>query len=153
MVKQLDDINVSAIDHVGLDLWAAAHAWRARLHGEMVARGHAWYGDARGAIAASLDVTGLPQSELAMRMGISKQAVQQLLDQLEGEGIVRRVPDPNDKRGKRIEYTAEGLKAVRDANAIKRKMERELAARVDVPALRALLAEVTAVLGGTEGRR
>jgi DNA-binding MarR family transcriptional regulator len=152
MVKSLDDHSTQPIDHVGLDLWRAASAWRARLHREMVARGHTWYGDARGAVAQSLDVKGLSQSDLVLRMGISKQAVQQVLDGLEAEGIIRREPDPDDRRGKRVVYTAEGLRAVRDANVIKRALERELRARIGsraVDELRRALGEVTQALEKT----
>src|ERR1051325_8377172 len=109
MVKRLDDMRDLLVDHVGLDLWRAAIAWRERLHGEMVARGHAWYGDARSGIAAHLDPAGSWQSERVERMRLSKQAVQQLLDGLESDGVVRRVPDPEDGRGKRVVYTAKGL--------------------------------------------
>jgi DNA-binding MarR family transcriptional regulator len=149
MVKPLDDVNLQPIDHVGLDLWHAASAWRTRLHREMVARGYAWYGDARGAVAQSLDVRGLPQSELVARMGTSKQAVQQLLDGLEAEGVIRRSLDPHDRRGNRVEYTAAGLRAVRDANAIKRRMELELRERLGPQAferMRAALREVSRTL-------
>jgi DNA-binding MarR family transcriptional regulator len=149
MVKALDEMNSQPIDHVGLDLWHAASAWRARLHREMVARGYAWYGDARAAIAQSLDVRGLTQSELVARMGISKQAVQQLLDGLEAEGVIRRSLDPHDRRGKRVEYTSAGLRAVRDANAIKRRMELELRERLGPQAfekMRAALREVSRTL-------
>ncbi len=144
MVKHLDD-SVLLIEHVGVDLWRAAVAWRDRLHGEMVARGHAWYGDARSAVAASLDPDGLPQSELVTRMGLSKQAVQQLVDGLEADGVVRRVPDPRDRRGKRVVYTAKGRAALRDAVEIKRTLERELRDRLGERAfaqLRATLRQV-----------
>lgn len=149
MVKHLDELSHQPIDHVGLDLWHAASAWRVRLHREMVARGHTWYGDARAAVAQSLDVRGLSQSELVARMGISKQAVQQLLDGLEAEGVIRRSLDPDDRRGKRIEYTAAGLRAVRDANAIKLRMELELRKGLGLEAfekMRAALREVSRML-------
>ena len=148
MVKPLDESHhPPMLDHVGVDLWRAASAWRDRLHREMVARGHSWYGDARGAVAANLDVRGLSQTELVARMGVTKQAVQQLLDALEAEGVVRRSPDPEDRRGKRVDYTPRGLAAVRDANAIKRRMEKELSERLGGRAfdeLRAALREVAA---------
>ena len=40
------------------------------------------------------------RAALTARLGLSKQAVQQLLDQLESAGLVRREPDPADKRAK-----------------------------------------------------
>ena len=140
MVKVLDDSAALLVDHIGVDLWQAAEAWRNQLHRQMVERGHVWYGDARGAVAANLHPSGLSQSELVSRMGLSKQAVQQLLDRLEGDGIIRRVPDTDDRRGKRVEYTAVGHAALRDAVKIKRRMERELRARLGERAFESLRA-------------
>lgn len=129
MVKSLDDKHL-LVDHIGLDLWRAAAAWRDRHHAEMVARGHAWYGDARSGVAAHLNPRGMAQSELVEKMGISKQAVQQLLDGLEADGIVTREPDPQDGRGKRVVYTARGLAAVSDSVKVKRAIERDYRQRL-----------------------
>jgi DNA-binding MarR family transcriptional regulator len=128
------------IDHVGVDLWRAAQAWKQRFCAEMVRSGHAWYGDARSAVVAHLDPEGLTQSELVRRMGMTKQAVQQLVDGLEADGIVRREADPEDGRSKRVVYTATGRAALRDAVTIKRRMERELRDRLGPPKLEMLIA-------------
>lgn len=125
VVKYLDENHPLLPEHVGVDLFRAALAWKARLESAMVARGHAWYGDARGAVAAHLDPRGLPQSELVVRMGLTKQAVQQLLDSLEADGIVRREADPADGRSKRVFYTAKGLRALHDGVEVKRAIEAE----------------------------
>lgn len=129
MVKKIDDKSDDAHPllpaHVGVDLWRAALAWRERLHSEMVARGHAWYGDARAIVAQHLDPRGMSQTALVARVGLTKQAVQQLLDSLEADGIVRREPDPADGRAKRVVYTARGLAALEDAVEIKRAIEAE----------------------------
>jgi len=58
-------------------------------------------------------------------MGLSKQAVQQLLDQLEGEGVIQRVPDSRDKRARRVELTGLGLFDLVERNAVKREIEDE----------------------------
>jgi DNA-binding MarR family transcriptional regulator len=137
MVKKLDETPLLD-QHIGLDLWRAAWAWRDRLHAEMVRRGHAWYGDARGAVAAHLPPNGLAQSELVRRMGTTKQAVQQLLDGLQADGIVTREPDPNDRRSRRILYTARGLAAQRDAVAVKQTIESEYRARLGEASFRSL---------------
>jgi DNA-binding MarR family transcriptional regulator len=138
LVKSLDDPLL--VDHVGVDLWRAATAWRERLHSEMVARGHAWYGDARGAVAAHLDPRGMSQSELVRRMGTTKQAVQQLLDGLEADDIVVREPDPDDGRGRRVVYTERGKAALRDAVKVKRAIERDYRARLGSAGFEALVA-------------
>ena len=46
--------------------------------------------------------------ELARRVGISKQAVGQLVDELEEMGTLERIADPNDGRAKLIRFCREG---------------------------------------------
>ena len=50
-------------------------------------------------------------SDLAARLRISKQALNHLLGQLEHRGYLKRQPDPDDKRSKRIALTPRGAKA------------------------------------------
>ena len=50
-------------------------------------------------------------SDLAARLRISKQALNHLLGQLEHLGYLKRQPDPDDKRSKRIALTPRGTKA------------------------------------------
>lgn len=57
---------------------------------------------------AHIDMEGTRLTELATRVGISKQAVGQLVDQLDTMGAVERVPDPMDGRAKLIRFRREG---------------------------------------------
>jgi DNA-binding MarR family transcriptional regulator len=50
-------------------------------------------------------------SDLAARLRISKQALNHLLGQLEHRGYLKRQPDPDDKRSKRIALTPRGTRA------------------------------------------
>ncbi|GAB3827539.1 MarR family winged helix-turn-helix transcriptional regulator [Dactylosporangium cerinum] len=52
---------------------------------------------------------GLPLGELAQALGVTPRNVTGLVDTLEREGLVRRVPDPADRRSVRAVATAEGL--------------------------------------------
>lgn len=56
---------------------------------------------------------GTRPSELAARLGISKQALNYLLGQLERLGYLEREPDPRDTRSKRIALTPRGVLAGR----------------------------------------
>jgi DNA-binding MarR family transcriptional regulator len=61
---------------------------------------------------------GARPSELAARRGISKQAANYLLGELERLGYLERRPDPEDRRSKRIALTRRGERAaatIRDA--------------------------------------
>jgi DNA-binding MarR family transcriptional regulator len=50
----------------------------------------------------------LSAGELADTMGLSSGAMTNRLDRLEEAGLVRRVPDPNDRRGVLVEPTEQG---------------------------------------------
>jgi len=69
--------------------------------------------------AAYLPVFGYPgpqgtrPSELAARLGMSKQALNYLLGGLERAGYLERQPHPDDSRSRRIALTPRGLSAVR----------------------------------------
>lgn len=50
----------------------------------------------------------LPLGQLAERIACVKSNVTQLVDRLESDNLVRRVPDPSDRRSIRAEITEEG---------------------------------------------
>ena len=56
---------------------------------------------------------GARPSDLAVRLRISKQALNHLLGQLEKLGYLERQPDPDDLRSRRIALTARGNSAIR----------------------------------------
>lgn len=71
---------------------------------------------ARGRLSAShvhitrhLAQDGTRLTELALRAGMSKQAMGKLVDQCEAWGLVMRVQDAHDARARRIVFTAIGL--------------------------------------------
>jgi DNA-binding MarR family transcriptional regulator len=61
------------------------------------------------AVLAYLDRDGTRASVLAERARLSRQAITQLVDELEQLGVVTRRPDPTDGRAKIIQYTPEAL--------------------------------------------
>ena len=63
---------------------------------------------------------GARPSDLAARLGITKQALNYLLGELERLDYLQRRPDPDDLRSKRVELTPRGTSAIgviRDAVA------------------------------------
>lgn len=127
MVKKIDDF---APDHIGWRLWDAASVWKLSFEKEMIAAGHDWYAEARSSIVPYVSPEGTKQSEIVVRMGLSKQAVQQLIKDLEAAGIVRREPDPDDARGRIVMFTEAGLNANRDSVRAKRKVEATMRAQL-----------------------
>ena len=126
MVKSLDDkLDLQTIDHIGVALWRAAQDWRRRHSEEMAVRGFPWHLGARGDVLAHLGPSGISQALLTERMGLSKQAVQQLLDLLETDGVLVRAADPGDKRARRIVLTELGLRDYAERTKVKRMIEAE----------------------------
>ncbi|MAZ18198.1 MAG: MarR family transcriptional regulator [Ahrensia sp.] len=138
MVKQLDENNAGP-DHVGIRLWGAYEAWKAEFVSAMVEAGHAWFTPSRATLLGFVPRTGLRQSDLIARMGISKQAVQQLVDGLEGEGVLERIADPDDKRGRILRHTEKGRAALDDADRIKAEIETRYRARLGEERFRLLV--------------
>jgi DNA-binding MarR family transcriptional regulator len=123
------------------------------LNEELIARlaaeGHSEIRLPHGNVFQYLDDEGTTVSTLAERAHMTKQAMAQLVAHLEGQGYVERVPDPADRRAKRVRATARG----RDVYAIVRRFVADTDARLDralgaakVQRLRGLLEELNAEL-------
>lgn len=121
MVKNLDE---KLPDHVGWRLWQANRNWLEEFAGAMRDAGHGWFTETRAGLVGHIPSNGIRQSALIERVGTSKQAVQQLLDGLEAEDVVERMPDPDDRRGKIVRFTQKGLSALQDGDRIKREIEK-----------------------------
>jgi DNA-binding MarR family transcriptional regulator len=80
--------------------------------------------------------------KLAMRAELSSGAMTNRLDRLEQAGLVRRVPDPDDRRGVLVELTDKGRKAWEDSISAQAQKESLVAAALtdaDKKQLNALL--------------
>jgi len=117
--------NPKSPDHIGWDLWRATQSWKQRFTRDMINSGHAWYGEARGGLIQFIGRQGIAQTDLATEAGMSKQAVQQHLDDLAADGIIERISDPEDARRKRVIYTDAGHQALDAANEIKFAIEKD----------------------------
>ncbi len=130
MVKKVDETIPPLIDHVGWRLWRASQQWMRRFSAEMVAAGHPVFAEARSQLIPHIAREGTRQSELVTRMGLSKQAVQQLVVALEDDGLVERLPDPDDRRGKVVAFTPRGLALLAAANVVKQRIEKDYRTRL-----------------------
>jgi DNA-binding MarR family transcriptional regulator len=110
-------------DHIGWTLWRAAQVWRVEFTAAMVAAGHGWFAQARGNLMVHIGPNGVRQGDLAERARLTKQAVQQFVDELVADGILVRAPDKTDARARRVELTPKGHAAMRDADRIKLEIE------------------------------
>jgi DNA-binding MarR family transcriptional regulator len=80
-------------------------------------------------------------SELADTLGVSRQAANQVVDQIEAAGYARRAPDPLDGRAKRVCLTRAGRVLLADGVRVATEREATYAAIVGRGALAALRAD------------
>jgi DNA-binding MarR family transcriptional regulator len=117
------------------------------LHDELANRGHPDARPLHGFALQAIGSTGTTISELARRLGVSKQAAAKTAASLERVGYVRRTADQHDARAVRLERTAHGsemlaLSATIFAD-IHRKWERSLG-RARLGDLEDALSQITA---------
>jgi DNA-binding MarR family transcriptional regulator len=93
---------------------------------------------------------GLRPVEVAEQTGMSKQALNYLLGQLEETGYLQRVDDPDDRRSKRIRVTKRGWAAGEVMRAAVGEVEQEFVdahGKKELANLLELLTHLNAVLG------
>ncbi|MEV4502163.1 MarR family winged helix-turn-helix transcriptional regulator [Streptomyces klenkii] len=79
---------------------------------------------------AALDDQGTTISELARRMGVTRQTVHQAVHGLVAAGLLEQTPDPASARQRLIRRTGEGERAHRQAGLILEQLEEQLAERI-----------------------
>lgn len=88
------------------------------------------YSDIRAGAATDLLTLvpphGIPQAQLAERAGLTKQAVQQSLDQLETSNLIRRDIQAGDRRARTVHLTDRGLEFLVAYEEAARLAEREV---------------------------
>ena len=132
---------------VGQLLFKAARLWNEAAIQLVRALGEPRLRIAHTAVFPHLDIEGGTRiTELAKRMGVSKQAAQQLVDDLVEMGLVAREPDPSDKRANRVVWTARGKEGLMHGVGVLTEMERELAAGVGEATMDQLRVGLWAVL-------
>ena len=143
------------------------------LNEEALARTRARTGAPRlrashAALLPHLDQEGTRLTELAVRMGVTKQAVGQLVEEMEAMGVLTRTTDSEDGRAKRVRWSAKGRRASLQGQGALGEIEQELTAALGnkpMQTLQGLLGDLLPVLksratklggqrgGGQRGRR
>jgi DNA-binding MarR family transcriptional regulator len=101
--------------------------------GEALDRGAAGLSPGHASALIIIDRGGTRLTDLAARAGITKQAMMQVVDDLESGGYVRRQPDARDARAKVVKLTAKGVReraeARRAISAVEARARRQLGTR------------------------
>jgi DNA-binding MarR family transcriptional regulator len=97
-----------------------------RLNGRLLASGDALVADlgltsARWQVLGAMALSPVPLSvpQIARNMGLTRQAVQRLANEMQADGLVRFAPNPHHRRAKLVLLTAKGKTAF--AAAMKRQ--------------------------------
>ncbi|MEX2205371.1 MAG: MarR family transcriptional regulator [Myxococcota bacterium] len=102
------------------------------------------------ALLPHIDFAGTRLTELAARVGTSKQAVGELVAELEELGFLRRDPDPADARARLVRFTAHGRRALLHGLSILSQIEAELAAEIGAARMDRLRADLERLIGALE---
>jgi DNA-binding MarR family transcriptional regulator len=133
-----------------------AVAYRAlvdRLHARLAERG---WPDVRpnfGFVLLAVRDGGLRSVEIAVLLGVTKQAASKLVDTMQAAGYVTREADPRDERAKRVVLTARGHALLAAVEEIYAELESAWADVLGADRVEALRADLTTVLESLHGGR
>lgn len=99
-----------------------------------------------------IDLEGTRLTELSRRLGISKQAVGQLVQELEEMGMVERLPDPSDGRAWRVCFSERGRQGLLRGLEQLRAMQNEMEGALGVPRMRRLVEDLTCLQAYLEAK-
>ncbi|HWF97257.1 MAG TPA: MarR family transcriptional regulator [Xanthobacteraceae bacterium] len=131
-----------------------------RLNGALLAEGDRLVGDigltsARWQVmgAAALSPVPLSVAAIARNMGLTRQAVQRVANDLKQAGFVRFAPNPHHQRAKLVVLTASGSAAYRAATARQAPWANRLAAGLDQRRIRAATTILRTIAQSLDGDR
>ena len=113
-----------------------------RLNGALIVAGDRLVADldltsARGQVlgAIALSPTPEPVARLARAMGLHRQGVQRIVNELEAEGIVLLAENPHHRRARLVQLTRKGEALYREASRRQTPWAKRLAKGFDVKAI------------------
>jgi DNA-binding MarR family transcriptional regulator len=126
---------------------AATQAAVAHLNAELARKGYSGIRAADGYALLALETDGATTSQLAERIGITKQGAAKVAARLEAQGFIRRKPHERDARAAILTRTPRAERLLRQAEQIQRQMEREWARDIGEMELHAMRQALEAVVG------
>ncbi len=115
-------------ENIGRLFLRAHRAFSELAYQKLHAYGHTNLSISHTGLLANLDMEGTHITVLADRAGVTKQAMGQLVADLEEKGYVTRVVDPADRRASLVKFTASGWRFLQDAYQVKQEIEAEYSA-------------------------
>ena len=97
-----------------------------------------------------ISLDGTRMTELADRVGVSKQAVSKLVAEFVDHGLLELAPDPSDGRAKLVRFTPRGVEAIRHGLSVLASVEDDIATRIGKKRMRELRDGLVAALDALE---
>jgi DNA-binding MarR family transcriptional regulator len=149
-------MTATGIDEPGfmlpLRLFAAFRSLVDALHAELAEQGHPGMRPMYGFALQAIGARGTTATELAGRLGVSKQAAGKIVDRLETIGYVERVTDDLDARRKLVRLTNHGIDSLAKAAMIFQRLHDEWADRLGDRRLRAFERDLAAMTADADLR-
>lgn len=122
------------------DLLRAFYWFDEGLQTRMSERG--WERLPRGQSLALLNIAmGINRpADLARSLGITRQAVAQIIQELRAKELVTLAPDPHDRRAQIVDFSEQFVKHRDDATAILAELEQVMASRIGLRRFKSLRA-------------
>ena len=136
----------------GILLMLAARVYADDLHARLAEVGFPEMRPSFGFVFRILRASAPTPSELAARLGVSKQAVGKVLDEMEARGFVARRADPHDRRARRVVLTEHGRAASDAAIRFSDEIEADLRGKVGLEQVATLRAALLAYVEAHGGR-
>ena len=136
-------------DNLAPALVSASRALVATMMPELVRYGFKGITPAFASLMSLLDTAGIRPTTLAQRAGTTKQAIGQLVRELETRGYVEQVPDSTDTRAKIVRLTKRGVALYAACANARNELQATVIAKLGkmkVSRLRRDLVELAAVL-------
>ena len=115
---------------IGMIAQQLQRAFEAECFARLVTAGFTGLRMRHGILLGSLGPDGSRITTLAAELGMTKQAMGELIDDLESNGYLERTSDPSDRRARIIRYTDKGHRALAMAGEIMPAIEQEYAEMV-----------------------
>ena len=125
--KKIDEGELLALrqQNIGRLFQRAARAYSELALEKLKAHGHDGLTLFHTTLISNLDLEGTRITSLAQRAGVTKQAMGQVVMELQERGYIETLDDPGDKRATLVKFTQQGWQFLQDAYRVKLEIEAE----------------------------
>lgn len=127
-------------------LGLAARQMAADLNDKLLEAGATGQRDSWNNVMPHIPPAGIRLTDLAARANMTKQAMAELVAEIERRGYLQRAADPADRRAKIIKFTDQGWATVNLALSALGELEAEIAGRLGEPEIRQLRSTLLQIL-------